>query len=857
MASLLSVFVLAAQFSVLLPADATIFDPFELDGNALDSPAGAPDDFQNVFNGTTTGAVASAFTSDLPSVDTGYFKGGGSKDVNDIGLWAWANSPVPDKNEMTNFYAATYLDPVSGHMLLNLGLDRYGNNGAASFGFWLLQQPVVADPGGSFVNSGTGLPAAHEEGDMLVVTDFAGSGAPTVRIFFWQGGGLVLDNTVVNDCRTALPTDYICGSANTGPEPAPWPYESKSGSTASFPVDSFLETAIDLNSLVTTPLGCINTIVAESRSSNRANAQQKDLAIQQFSSCGISMSVDGPALSKETDSVTFDYTVVNTGAIELTLDSVVDDVFGDMTADATAACGTLAPDSTCAFSSTGVVSGGSFPGSLTNTTTITFIPPNGVGTVEATASHSIELFSPSLTIEKSVTSGATVVGVAEYANPGDTLTYLFTLTNNSIESATLGAPDLIFADTVTPIDDGYINDDVLGALRTAAEAAGCDRIATGASCTFSFDYTLAAGDVDTVTDTITNTIEALYHPEGFPNQITATDGHTVYTQPDLFVTKDDGAVTAGAGDTIIYTVAYGNSGHANAAAVVLTETVPPNTTFNSASSTAGWSCSDGAAAGSLCTFALGAVADGTSGTVAFAVTVDATLPAGVDDTTNTVTIADDDARPDRDDSNEAASDTTPLDAAPDLTLTKTDGTDDPTPGTVAVYSLSYSNVGTQAATGVVITDTVPAGATFNAGASTAGWWCAGSTCTFAVGSVAVGESGTVLFAVDIDAASTGALANTASITDDGANGADLTPGDDAATDSATLGPKADVSITKSDASDPVAAGAQLTYTLTVTNAGPSAAHDVSVIDTLPAGDITYVSATPSTGSCSELTGVVT
>ncbi len=50
----------------------------------------------------------------------------------------------------------------------------------------------------------------------------------------------------------------------------------------------------------------------------------------------------------------------------------------------------------------------------------------------------------------------------------------------------------------------------------------------------------------------------------------------------------------------------------------------------------------------------------------------------------------------------------------------------------------------------------------------------------------------------------------------------------------------DLSITKTDSPDPIAAGGILTYTLNVSNAGPSAATDVVVTDVLPAG-VTYLS----------------
>lgn len=62
-------------------------------------------------------------------------------------------------------------------------------------------------------------------------------------------------------------------------------------------------------------------------------------------------------------------------------------------------------------------------------------------------------------------------------------------------------------------------------------------------------------------------------------------------------------------------------------------------------------------------------------------------------------------------------------------------------------------------------------------------------------------------------------------------------------------PSADLAISKTDSPDPVAVGLNVTYTLTVTNNGPSNAVDVTVTDTLPSA-VTHVSSTPSQGTCS-------
>src|SRR5688572_5528668 len=66
----------------------------------------------------------------------------------------------------------------------------------------------------------------------------------------------------------------------------------------------------------------------------------------------------------------------------------------------------------------------------------------------------------------------------------------------------------------------------------------------------------------------------------------------------------------------------------------------------------------------------------------------------------------------------------------------------------------------------------------------------------------------------------------------------------------------DLSLAKAGPSGRAPTGRNMTYTLTVANGGPETATDVVVTDTLPAS-VTYVSATPSQGSCTQAAGIVT
>jgi uncharacterized repeat protein (TIGR01451 family) len=71
-----------------------------------------------------------------------------------------------------------------------------------------------------------------------------------------------------------------------------------------------------------------------------------------------------------------------------------------------------------------------------------------------------------------------------------------------------------------------------------------------------------------------------------------------------------------------------------------------------------------------------------------------------------------------------------------------------------------------------------------------------------------------------------------------------------------LYPPAELSLSQTANPNPVPAGQQLVYTVTVTNNGPSYASNVTLVDTLPAA-VTFVSSTPGSPTCNHSSQVVT
>jgi uncharacterized repeat protein (TIGR01451 family) len=72
---------------------------------------------------------------------------------------------------------------------------------------------------------------------------------------------------------------------------------------------------------------------------------------------------------------------------------------------------------------------------------------------------------------------------------------------------------------------------------------------------------------------------------------------------------------------------------------------------------------------------------------------------------------------------------------------------------------------------------------------------------------------------------------------------------------AAVGPT-DLSLTKADTADPVTVGDTFGYVITVKNEGAGDAGDVVVTDTLPS-QVSYVSATPSAGTCQKAGSTIT
>jgi uncharacterized repeat protein (TIGR01451 family) len=308
---------------------------------------------------------------------------------------------------------------------------------------------------------------------------------------------------------------------------------------------------------------------------------------------------------------------------------------------------------------------------------------------------------------------------------------------------------------------------------------------------------------------------------------------SVGSNHSLTLTKGDSPDPVSAGSYLNYTLHWTVSGSESAQSVVITDTIPTNTTF--------FGCSGCSQQGSIVVWNLGTRQPGESGDVTLQVQVNSPLANGIS-ISNQARIADSNGG-----TPATASTSTTVQSNHQLTLSKS-APSVASAGQSINYTLNWSVTGNEPAPGVVLTDAVPANTTYVS--CTGG--CnppVGGIVTWNLGNHNPGDSGTVTMQVAVG----GVVPNGTIIT----NNARISDGDGAsalASASTTVSSGHGFSLSKRDSVDPVQAGSQLTYSLDWAVSGTEAGQNVTINDTLPA-NTSFVGCAPA--QCSLSGGVVT
>ncbi len=309
-----------------------------------------------------------------------------------------------------------------------------------------------------------------------------------------------------------------------------------------------------------------------------------------------------------------------------------------------------------------------------------------------------------------------------------------------------------------------------------------------------------------------------YVPVAFDPSITIVNGINVKDVPltriaELEISKA-GPATAVSGQQVTYTVRITNTGPSTATNVLLRDPAPAGLTFASASApcVAGLPCDIGTLnAGDTklvtITFNIGAGVTGTITNVASVTATEWLTPVVATATTTLTPIAN--------------------------LVIKKEGPATVKPGQQVTYTIVATNTGPSNASVVTITDQPVAGMELTSVSTP----CAsGFPCVIPTG-LAVGASVRLTVTFNVTSSVVGLITNTAGIT------SPETPNPPTSTVTTTLTPEANLQIVKLGPAT-ATPGTKITYTIAVTNVGPSAASIITITDPTPDGLSNPVASAP-------------
>ena len=313
------------------------------------------------------------------------------------------------------------------------------------------------------------------------------------------------------------------------------------------------------------------------------------------------------------------------------------------------------------------------------------------------------------------------------------------------------------------------------------------------------------------------------------------------TSSDLGLVKTVDLVSPDEGATVTFRIVASNAGPSPATGVRVNDVLPAGLGFASATPNVGtydqatgiWTIGN-LGSGASATLDLAAiVAPGTGGQVL----------------TNTASIAGADQE-DPIAGNGSASAAVTV-SSTDLAVSKDVDYRSPNVGDPVTFTVTLTNNGTNPATGVAVTDSLPAGLTFGSVVADSGSYDQASG-LWTVGTLAGGAVATLQVTATVDAGTAGStIVNRARVS--ASDLADPNPGNNTATADLTVA-STDLQLAKVVDNLSPNEGETVNYTITVTNAGPNNAGAVEITDVLPAG-LSFVSASPSAGSYDDGTGL--
>ncbi len=343
----------------------------------------------------------------------------------------------------------------------------------------------------------------------------------------------------------------------------------------------------------------------------------------------------------------------------------------------------------------------------------------------------------------------------------------------------------------------------------------------------------------------TNTASAFSEQLDPHDPIHASVATTITEKVDVSVVKQDFPDPAGIGGTIRYELLVSNSGPSDAFDVIITDTLDANTTFVQA--TLGYNCVENPTGVIECSIPV--LPAGESRTIALLVDIATVGLSDGDLLTNNVVVTSDSFDTDPGNNNDES--TTTVRAGTDLSVGKV-AAEQVIAGEYLTYTIKVNNLGPSLAANVVVTDILPPALVV----STVAFTPSVGTCNLVVNKVVCNlgamsyppqstETITITGQVDPAAPLGQVLVNTAQVDSDTFDFHSFN--NDTRFETLVVG-RSDLGIVKSGPATATAGLDTITYSLVVTNEGPTQAQNVFVEDPLPPG-LTLISVSSTKGTC--------
>jgi len=428
---------------------------------------------------------------------------------------------------------------------------------------------------------------------------------------------------------------------------------------------------------------------------------------------------------------------------------------------------------------------------------------------------------------------------------GDDVVFTIEITNNGPSDAT----GIVVADL---LPDGYtfVSDDASGNYNPITGVWTVDPITGSGTATINITATVnASGDYENVAEVTASDND---DPDSTPDNgdINEDDQVSITITPvavsDIELTVGIDNATPYVGNDVIFTLTVSNNGPSDAEGIQITDLLPDGYTYVSADA--------GTYDAVTGLWTVGTIASGANSILNITATVNV---SGNYDNTAEVTAADNldpDSTPANGIATEDDQDTiivTPLPVS-DMEMNMTVDNDTPYVGGEVVFTIEITNNGPSDATGIEVADLLPSGFTYVS--DDAGTYVDG-TGIWTVGAITSGNTTVINITATVNA--TGNYTNVAEVSAADNFDPNSTPNNGVATEDDYFEitvdpiPVADLSIVKTVNDMNPTTGDIVTFTITISNDGPSAATGITVEDIMPDGfgNITPITAGSSiTGS---------